>query len=287
MTHKKYIVTIVVVVLVTITLIHVGYRLSSRTRTISHDIYSGSRGERLEKWNDMRRLKLTDDNISTFVNALLSKTTLPVPTRATEVSLDSMTESQKGDIREALMGFFRAYREDVPSPVYEYLAVSRGHTQFIPQVKESVLDAARQSGTPLASDADSEAFAFVWNMGSRGIGWEALLEKSGLCCFWETNAPLTPDQSVQMVLEDPALFGNTTSMPHLFTVSLRMQENLERGNKLLFCDVFFVAELNKAKDQDFCATGMRFWFDEAEMKWVPNMLVLVTPQVRKDLQFPF
>ena len=94
-------------------------------------------------------------------------------------------------------------------------------------------------------------------------------------------------QKFMKVLEDPALFGNTTSMQHLFTTSLRLDEMLSQNKKVLFCDMFFVAELNKAKDQDFCATGIRFWFDEEREKWVPNTLVFVTPQIRQDLQVPF
>lgn len=124
-------------------------------------------------------------------------------------------------------------------------------------------------------------------MGSKGIGWGFLLEGSGQCCFWETNAPLTSEQSIQMVLEDPTLFGNTTAMQHLFTTSLKVNEALSQGKKVLFCDVFFVAELVKAKDQDFCATGVRFWFDETTTKWIPNMLIFTTPQVRQDIQVPF
>ena len=191
------------------------------------------------------------------------------------------------DIRSALMSFFLAYREDKPASVYDYFANSRGSVQLIPQIRNSILEAARQAGHTSALETDKEMYTFIWDMGSRGIGWGFLLEGSGQCCFWETNVPLTSEQSIHLVLEYPALFGNITSMQHLFTTSLRMNEMLSQNKKILFCDVFFVAELNKAKDQDFCATGIRFWFDEEREKWVPNTLVFVTPQIRQDIQIPF
>jgi len=218
---------------------------------------------------------------------MLSNRTLPVPKGTSAVSFDDLTDFQSTDIQEALEGFFTAYRENDPHPVYDYLAISRGPTQLAPELKRNIQDFAR-SEQALTLVTDAEAFVHLWNdLGSNGSGWEFLLDKSGESCFWETNTPLTPDQSIQMVLTDPALFGNTTSKGHVFEITLKLHESLALGNKVRFCDVFFVAELNEAKDRDFCATGVRFWFCEDIKKWVPHTLLLVTPAIRQDLQFLF
>jgi len=283
MTEKGRIIYIVVGVLVVVTLIHVGVRLFRGER--ADFTPPGSRGERLETWNGMRRLELTDKNISDFVDAMLLSRTLPAPKGTSVVPFDSVTELQKVDIREALIGFFAAYRGVEPAPVYDYLATSRGPTQLIPDIRKTIQNVAHQSGVTL--ETEKEVFGYAWDLGSKGIGWEFLLDGSGQSCFWETNAPLSPNQSTQFVLEDPALFGNITTMSHVFTISLKVNESLSRGTKLLFCDAFFVTELNKAKDQDFCAMGIRFWFDDAGKKWVPCTLAFVTPEIRRDIQIPF
>ena len=286
MIEKNRIVYIIVAVLVAVTLIHVGYRLFRRDSTVPR--FPGSQGERLETWNNMRRLALTDENISEFVDALLSSPTLPPPRGMAEVSFVSLTESHKTDAQEALVGFLMAYRENEPGTVYDYLANSRAPTQLPLDVKKSIQDIARQSGHSLPLETDAAAFLYLWSyLESNGIGWEFLLEGSGASCFWETNVPLTPEASIQLVLTDPALFGSITSRGHMFDGTLRLNEVLTRGNRVVFCDVFFVTELNKAKDHDFCAIGVRFWFDEAAKKWVPYTLALVTPEIRQDLQFPF
>jgi hypothetical protein len=261
---------IILTVLVVITLLHVGYRLFHGER--ANVSPPGSRGERLETWDRMRRLELTDDNLSKFVSALLPNQTLPVPDGTSEVAPTALTATQRTDIRTALMEFFMAYRQDDPHLVYDYLAVSRGPTQLIPELK-------------MAMKTDKEVFEYLWNEGSKGIGWGFLLEGSGQCGFWKTNTPLAPNnQSIQGVLTDPELFGNVTAAGHIFTVRLKKNESLARGEELLFCDVFFGTELNKAKDQDPCATGVRFWWDNAGEKWIPDILIFVTPEMRQDIQ---
>jgi hypothetical protein len=287
MPQKNRITHIIVATLVVVTLLHVGYRLFRGDQGVSRHVYSGSRGERLETWNNMRRLKLTDENISAFVDAMLSNPTLPAPKGTSEISFASLTELQKADIREALIGFFAAYRGDDPNVVYDYLAISRGSTQLDPGIKKSIQDVARQSGNASTLETDKDVFGHIWDLGSKGIAWEFLLDKSGQSSFWQTGIPLTPNQSIQMVLEDPALFSNITTAGHIFTVSLKKDESLKRGEEMLFCDSFFVTELSKVKDQDFCALGVRFWYDKIGKKWIPDVLVLVTPVVRQDIKVPF
>ena len=268
-----------VAVLAVLTLLHIGYRWL-HVKEIPANIYHGSRGERLERWNNLKRLSLTDSNIDSIVDDMLRSQTLSRPNGTKEFSFDALTVTQKEDLRHAITGFFKAYRGNDPKPVFEYLAVDRGRTEFSPRMRELLV------GNSASLLSDEEIFSRVWNAGG-GIGWQSILSKSEQSCLWVANSPLGQEQLLHMVLEEPELFQNTTSMGHLFAVNDKMESLLEQRKTLLFVDIFFVTELIADKDNDFCATGVRFWFDEDSQKWVPNVLIFVTPQIRQDLSVPF
>jgi hypothetical protein len=283
--NKAFRVTVIVLIL-TLNFIVIAYRYLNVKR-ISHDIYSGSQAERLETWNDMKRISLTDDNISQFIDKTLTSEILPLPQGVTQLSFNDLLKEQKNDIKQALEEFFKAYRTDNADIVYEYLAISRGSTTLHPEIRKSIEQIAKQENLLSHLNTEKAMFRYVWEKGSKGIGWESLLEKSGQYCLWQIDAPLKEEQALQMVLEDQNLFNNKSVMPHIFAVSLELLEHLSRKKKITFGDIFFVTELSKKKDNDFCAMSVRFWWNEKTQKWTPMMLALVTPQVRQDMQFPF
>jgi hypothetical protein len=267
-------------VLVALTLLHIGYRYSY-VKKIPADVYHGSQAERLEKWNSLKRLSLTDSNIDLIVGDMLRSQTLPRPGETEEFSWEALTVTQKEDLVFAITGFFKAYRSNDPEPAFEYLAIQRGQTEFSSEMRKVLLP------NPKSVQTDEEIFSGIWNVGPRGIGWQSILSKSGQSCLWTTNLPLTMEQLPHKVLEEPDLFQNVTSMGHIFAVNDKMKSLLEQKRTLLFIDIFFVAELIPDKDSDFCATGVRFWFNEDNQKWVPSVLVFTTPRPRQDLAVPF
>ena len=58
---KNYFVPIIVGVLLVVTVVHIGLRMS---RNEPASVLPGTVGERQETWNDMRRLALTNENLS-------------------------------------------------------------------------------------------------------------------------------------------------------------------------------------------------------------------------------
>lgn len=269
-----------IVILVVLTSLHIAYRRSQMSK-IPTDVYHGSQAEKLERWNNLKRLSLTDSNIDSIVEDMIRSQTLPRPSGTKECSLDTLTVPQKEDLRFAITGFFKAYRGSDPKPVFEYLSVQRGQTGFSPAMRKLLVD------NPESLQTDEEIFCSIWNVGSKGIGWQSILSKSEQSCLWTTNSPLTREQLPQMILEEPGLFQNVTVMGHIFEVNSKMESLLEQKKVLSFIDIFFVAELVANKDSEFCATGVRFWFDEDNQKWVPHVLVFVTPSPRQDINVLF
>ncbi|GHT23765.1 hypothetical protein FACS189419_08160 [Planctomycetales bacterium] len=278
---------IIIVVLLLLALVQITITWRHRSRDTSTTLSPGSQAERLSTWSDMKRLPLNDENIKNFVGDILKTETLSLPPAASKVQAEHLSEEQKQDIHDALEGFFTAYRGSNPAPVFNYLTVLRGKTEFPDEVKKAVLEAAKQSNPSLKLESDQDMFNFVWNLGSKGIGFGNLLESSGRISFWETNAPLTDEQHIQKILDEPDLFKNTVSVPHVFTSSQKLIQLLQKGEKVLFADAYFVSELIPEKDKDICAFGLRFWWNEETKKWTPYILILVTPEVRQDVQFPF
>jgi hypothetical protein len=284
--HHKYIRIGVIALIIVLNLGVLTYRYINDKR-IPKNVYSGSQAERLETWNDMKRLSLSDRNISNFVNHLLESETLECPPNVEKIDYSTLTETQMKDINLALSEFFQVYRGEEADPVYDYLAVSRGNTTFIPEIKQSIETSVKKSNPSLTFETEKDLFRYVWNEGSKGIGWDSLLMESGQCCFWKINKPMNDAQSLHLVLSDEKMFRNRTTMPHVFMSSLELSRLLKEGKTILFGDIFFVTELNPQRGREFCATGVRFWFNKEIEKWISWGLVLVTPSLNHNIAVIF
>jgi len=244
------------------------YNKSSKHRL--HEVYSGTQAERIEYWNNLKRINLTETNINSFVDEMMQSCNLQIPKESQAMFMESLTEEQRSDLKDAIVKFIVYYGGNDPKNIYEYISVDRGlgQVRINDQLKLLFSESKKSS-----NDTDKDLFVYYWNDKNLGFFWQSLLGNSGEFCLWKIKAEqiITNAEILNMTTEDEVLFGNKSITPHLF-VEHKPLGKVSMEKELIFSDFYFVTELCKEKNSEFCSVKVRFVLD-GNNKWSPFMLI--------------
>jgi hypothetical protein len=263
------------------------YRLNHPKWENNYQGFDDQQVERLKLWNQLKRLSLTNDNIVTFVDNTLKKQTLDRPPHVMKVDFNSLEQGIQDDFRDAFFSFVKAYSDNTAQSAFVYHTQNRGGAMDH-LIKQQLLDIYKKVSKKSLPNSDLELFSFFWNINNdRGIHWKNILDKSGMISIWSTNSRLTQEQESFINSYDKSVFHGQSVLLNIFRCEEDITLFFENKKKVIFGDVFFVAELDETRNGEFLPVTVRFYFNEKSQKWFPVSLVIVVPSKQYNFTILF
>jgi hypothetical protein len=269
--NRPFLTYIVVGVLLVLTIVHIAI---VRFRQRDFDRFAGSSVPRIIALNKSKRVPFTKEGINAVVSGILENE-MAAPEGMRPVDKQTLTESQRDDLHEAIASFLIMYHNPTPQSVYDYYITNRDGERMRDVSVESAENFIEKMQIVIdRSDVPSLMYTelhFQHTTPDRlKTHWQYLLDSefAGSSCLWEASSPLVTSR-IALNSSDRDIFGNTANVPVFFECKSKPEDLLRAGKKILFADVQFAIELDNSFDKDIVTFGRRYWFNEETGKWFP------------------
>lgn len=202
---------------------------------------------------------------------------LILPPDASRLSLSDLTEAQKADLNNAVVGLLDVYIKNSPELLFRYMS-ERGEASSPQQVKvlrQLVSEVRQTSEESLQSLGAEDLLIAYWRGANLDPHWSAVLSTSGCRELWTRSKP--PDEALRQAIGnvDADVFQNLVRFTHNFQPVTSLDEVFVKHGTVLFADVKVVILLSPDLHKEPVPYFMRFWFDPDEGVWHPFQLARV------------
>lgn len=229
-----------------------------------------------ETWAENDSISLDSPDLPNRIDHILADDCDSLPTGAARLSLADLDESERTDLRTAVLGLLHAYSAGNPKAVVNYMR-DRGETldhegmrtlaqqYFVQELGESV-DYARGM-------SDEDVYVAFWSAQGKPE-WGELIAECSCCTLWTLAAPGEDPKHVKLGEELTGVFGGARTWTHNF-VPMASGTVTAAGNsssRPLFADVALIIVHSKSLRSEPAPYIFRFTYNTSSHKWQPFMV---------------
>jgi hypothetical protein len=221
-------------------------------------------------------------SVSEWLDAIADAPTegcLDLPEQATPVSAAEVSRSQRISLHDAVAGLLRAYAENSPELMIQYLAAhgARFSSQRIDQLRDPLRKVLHLPQTEIDKLTADQVYVNFWREPGVNPHISGILKESGCIGFWRySELPTEELLNRSFGAYEGLVFQNIEKQIPTFEPVRPLERVLQSDGSVLYADVKVLVQLDAELYHQVVPYFLRFWYDSVTDIWYPSQLARVT-----------
>jgi hypothetical protein len=227
--------------------------------------------EQLSRWIASPRVPLAGDGLGLAIADIVSRSCVVEDDQRTAV----LNELQRQALIVTVEHLVRAY-VDSDVDLFIQSIKSRDET-IVPHFDDALRKILTSEGGLNQEEVNrlswEQMLGRYWAGAKIAPNWEGVHATESCVWTWHAKDFETAGTTPSLFLKSAQLFGNQTTMPHMFYSERGRADFLERDGYVQVADVWLVISHGSKSAAGTSPYMMRFWFDPARKTWMPLFMV--------------